>query len=126
LIARRWEAFVNSLAVNWSEDTSRNCIACINSAKVIVVTENWILDKISTQAIASVGVAFVLLSKSLEIIFRRVDTSFNGIASIFGARIGVSANNWSVSALSRRLIARIGGTCIVVVTILSIVFADSS
>jgi len=121
--ARRWEAFVNSLAVDWGEDTSINCIASISGAWIVVAAENRVLDEVSGQDITSVGVAFVVLSKSLQVILCSVDASFNGVASFLGARIDIGTSHWGVDAVS--IGARVNGTCIVVIAVLSIMFADS-
>jgi hypothetical protein len=114
------------LAVNWSENTSRRCITRISGAEVVIVTKDWSLDEVSSQAIATVNVTFVLLSKSLQIIFRSVDASLYSIASIFGARIDISTNQRSMDAISASSITRINGTCIAIITILSDVLAISS
>jgi hypothetical protein len=123
LIARRWETFVSSLAVDWSEDTASCRIASVNSTSVIVITKDWALDEISVQAIAAVSVAFVRTRKRFKIVFRRVDASLDSIASVFCARICVSANDRSVSAVS--VIASVDGTCVAVITILSNMLAVS-
>jgi hypothetical protein len=115
LIASGRETFVSTLAVDWSEDTSRGSIASVNSASVVVGAKDWGLDKVSSQAIASVGVAFVLLSKSLEIVFWRVYASLNSIASIFCARVYIGASDWSVDAIS--IGARVGCASVTIVTI---------
>jgi len=125
-ITRRWEAFVDSLALNWSEDTTRRSIASINSTCIVIVTKDWSLYKISVQAIARVGVAFILLSKSLQVKFSSVDASLNGITSFFGARIDITTNHWSVDTSSSVCIARVDGTCVVVLTALSFMNAISS
>jgi hypothetical protein len=123
LVARRWEAFVSSLAVDWGEHTASCRIAGVNSTSVIVVTKNWTLDEISGQAIAAVSVAFVCTRERFKIVFRRADASLNGIASVFCARIGVTANDWSVNAVS--VIARVHCACVIVIAILSNVLAVS-
>jgi len=124
-IARRWEAFVDSLALNWGEDTTSSSIASINSTCIVIVTKDWSLDKISIQAITRVGVAFVLLSKSLQVIFSSVDTSLDGITSFFGALIDIGTNHCSVNTISAGSIARVDGTCIAVIAILTNVLAIS-
>jgi hypothetical protein len=114
------------LAADWSEDASSRSIARINGTEIVIAAENRTLDEVSSQAIASVGVAFVVLSKSLQVIFSSVDASLNSIASFFGARIDIGTSHRSMSTLSASNIARINGTCIVVVTIFSVMFASSS
>jgi hypothetical protein len=115
LIASGREAFIGTLAVHWSEDTSCRSIASVNGTEIVVGAEDWSLDKVSSQAIASVGVAFVLLSKSLEIVFWRVYASLNSIASIFCARVYIGASDWSVDAIS--IGARVGCASVTIVTI---------
>jgi hypothetical protein len=114
------------LAADWSEDTSSNCIASINGTCIVITAENRILDEVSGQAVASVGVALVVLSKSLQVVFSSVDASLNGVASFFGARIDIGTNHRSVSTVSADCIASIDGTCISVVTVLSDIFASSA
>jgi hypothetical protein len=125
LVTRRWETFVNSLAVDRSKDTTRSSITRIGGTCIVIGTKNWILDKISSQNVTSVSVAFVLLSKSLQVILWRVDASQNSITSIFGAKVDIGTYDRSVGAVSSVSITRISGTCIVIVTILSFVFAVS-
>jgi hypothetical protein len=115
LIASGREAQIGTLAFHWSEDTSCSSIATVNGTEIVVGAEDWGLDKVSSQAIASVGVAFVLLSKSLEIVFWRVYASLNSITSVFCARVHISASDWSVNAVS--IGARVGCASVIIVTI---------
>jgi hypothetical protein len=79
---------------------------------------------ISSDKIARVFVASVLAFKSLVVKLWCVDASSCCIASINGARIVVSARDWSVDAVS--INARVSGAFVVVIAILSFVLADSS
>jgi hypothetical protein len=100
LIARRWEALINSLAINWGEYTTRSSIARISGTCVVVITKYRGLDEVSSQNITSVIIALVLLAKSFDVILWRVNTSFNSITSIFSARIDISTDDRSMDAFS--------------------------
>jgi hypothetical protein len=80
------------VVINWFEgvDASIASIASINSARISIITNN-----------------------------RSRNTSFDDITRVFGTFVCIRARNWSVDTVSSVAIARIGGTCVAVVTVYS-------
>jgi hypothetical protein len=118
------EAEVITLADFEFVDTSSLSIARVNGASISVVTENRLLDELSSEWDTEVAVALVRVFKDLEIILWSMDTSSVWEALFLGTLVAIAAFNWSVDT-SSILVTSIVGASIVIVAILSFMDAFS-
>jgi hypothetical protein len=98
---------------DWSEDAfSGSLVASISGTCIVVVTDHWGIDA-SGGRVASINGASISVVASVVGML----ASFNCIARVISTSIAVVTADWSVFALSRSLVARVGGADIGVITV---------
>ena len=94
------EALVLSLALFDGEHASLLLAAGIDGARVLIVAHHWSLLELSAVGVAHIVVASVAALERLDVVLGIVDTSLLWMAGVLGARVVISAADWSEHALS--------------------------